>query len=160
MLKEGKVDLITAVAPFGFDPELQAFSHPLFTQEEAVGRTQMIVVVARKGFIDKNRAALVDFLEDYVAATRYLLDPAHRAEVVNLVTEVTKQKPDLYESWVFTKQDYYRDPDGLPNLRALQANVDLAKQLGFLRSGLDVAKYADLSLVQDAAKRLAGGASH
>ena len=74
-LKAGKVDLITAVAPFGFDPELQAFSRVLFTQPEAVGRTQMIVVVARKGFIEKNRAAMVDFLEDYISATRYLLDP-------------------------------------------------------------------------------------
>ena len=60
MLKEGKVDLVTAVNPFSFDPELTNFAHPLFTQEEAVGRTQMIVVVARQGFIEKNRAALVD----------------------------------------------------------------------------------------------------
>jgi NitT/TauT family transport system substrate-binding protein len=160
MLKEGKVDLITAVAPFGFDPELQAFSHPLFTQEEAVGRTQMIVVVARKGFIDKHRAALVDFLADYVAGTRYLLDPANRADVVRLVSDVTKQKPELYESWVFTKADYYRDPDGRPDLEALQANVDMAKRLGFLRATVDVAKYADLSLVEEAAKRLVTQANH
>ena len=153
-LKTGKVDLITAVAPFGFDPELTAFSHPLFTQVEAVGRTQMIVLVARKGFLDKNRAAVVDFLEDYIAGTRYLLDPAHRKEVVDLVCQVTKQKPELYENWVFTNQDYFRDPSGLPDLKALQANVDLAKELGFLKAPVGVATYADLSLVQEAAKRL------
>src|SRR5436190_15274070 len=32
MLKEGKADLITAVSPFGFDPELRAFARTLFTQ--------------------------------------------------------------------------------------------------------------------------------
>jgi len=37
MLKEGKVDLITAVPPFGADPELLSFSRTLFTQDEAMG---------------------------------------------------------------------------------------------------------------------------
>lgn len=155
MLKEKKVDLITAVNPFGFDPELTAFAHPLFTQLDAVGRTQMIVVVARKGFIEKNRDAMVDFIEDYVGATRRLLDPAHHDEAVQLVVDTTKQSADYFKDWVFTKQDYFRDPDGLPNLEALQANVDLAKKLGFLRADLDVAKYADLSLAREADKRLA-----
>src|SRR6059058_2109467 len=42
MLKEKKVDLITAVSPFGFDPELRAFARPLFRQVDAIGRSQMI----------------------------------------------------------------------------------------------------------------------
>src|ERR1700733_5371207 len=91
MLKEKKVDLITAVAPFGFDPELTTFAHPLFTQEEAVGRTQMIVLVARKGFLDKNREAMVDFLQDYIGAARFLGDPANRDQAVQLVVDATKQ---------------------------------------------------------------------
>src|SRR6185437_4800127 len=32
MLKDKKVDLISSPAPFGFDPELLAFAHPLFTK--------------------------------------------------------------------------------------------------------------------------------
>ena len=36
----------------------------LFKQTEALGITQMIVWTARKSFIDKNRAAMVDFMED------------------------------------------------------------------------------------------------
>jgi len=35
MLKEGKVDLIPAVLPFGMDPELRAFDRTLFTQADA-----------------------------------------------------------------------------------------------------------------------------
>ena len=154
MLKEGKVDLIPAVAPFGFDPDLQAFSRALFTQAQAVGRTQMIIQVARAGFLKEHRAAMVDFLEDYLRTLRYLSDPAHHDEAVALITEATRQQPTLYASWVFTRQDYYRNPRALPNLEALQANVDLAHRLGFLRSALDVRKYADLSLVEDAGKRL------
>lgn len=160
MLKEGKVDLISAVNPFGFDPELRAFSHPLFTQLDAVGRTQMIVLVARQGFIEKNRTALVDFLQDYIEATRRFDDPAHRDETVQLVSEVTKQPVDYFKDWVFTKKDYFRDPDVLPDLDALQQNVDLAQKLGFLRGRVEVSKYADLSLAKDAGRRIAGAANH
>ena len=71
-----------------------------------------------------------------------------------LITEATKQKPELYDSWAFTRRDYYRDPAALPNLDALQANVELAHKLGFLRASLDVKNYADLTLTEDAAKRL------
>jgi len=154
VLKEGKVDLITAVLPFGRDPELLSFSHPLFTQEEAMGRSQMIVRVVRDGFLQKHRSETLDFMEDYIHALRYLSDPAHRKEAVEIIAEATKQKPELYEDWVFTKQDYYRDPNALPNLEALQANVDLQHKLGFLRSPLDVKKYADLSIATEAARRL------
>ncbi len=154
MLKEGKVDLISAVAPFGFDPELRAFSRTLFTQKEAIGRTQMIVQVARAGFLNEHRAMMVDFLEDYLHTLRWLTDPAHHDAAVALIAEATKQKPALYASWVFTKQDYYRDPQALPDLKALQANIDLQHKLGFLRSDLDVEKYADLSLAKEAARRL------
>ena len=154
VLKEGKVDLITAVLPFGRDPELLSFSHPLFTQEEAMGRSQMIVRVVRDGFLQKHRSETLDFMEDYIHVLRYLSDPAHRKEAVEIIAEATKQKPELYEDWVFTKQDYYRDPNALPNLEALQANVDLQHKLGFLRSPLEVKKYADLSIATEAARRL------
>ena len=50
--------------------------------------------------------------------------------------------------------DYYRDPNAKPDLAALQRNVDTAAELGFFKSKLDVKKYSDLSLVEEAAKRL------
>ena len=153
MLKEGKVDLITSVLPFGRDPELMAISRPLFTQEEAIGRSQMIIRVARDEFLQKHRAVMVDFMEDYLHALHYLTDPAHHQEAVALVAEVTKQQPSFFEGWIFTAKDYYRDSKAQPDLEALQANVDLQHQLGFLRSPLDVKKYADLSIVTEAAER-------
>lgn len=151
MLSEKKVDLVSVPAPFGEDPDLNKFAHPLFTQEEAMGRSQMIVRVARAGFIDRHHQAMVDFLSDYLHALRYLLDPAHHDEAVKLATEATKQSADKYQSWFYTKGDYYRDPNGLPNLDALQKNVDLQHQLGFLRRQIDVSKYTDLSLIKAAA---------
>jgi NitT/TauT family transport system substrate-binding protein len=42
----------------------------------------------------------------------------------------------------------------IPNLEALQRNVDMTHDLGFIRAKLDVKQYTDLSIVQEAAKRL------
>jgi NitT/TauT family transport system substrate-binding protein len=157
MLKEGKVDLIPAVLPFGMDPELRGFTRTLFTQADAIGRSQMIVRVARDGFLKGHHAAMVDFMEDYLRALHYFQDPAHHAETVALLAEVTKRPAAFYESWAFNKDDYYRDPAALPNLDALQANIDLQQKLGFIRTAVDVKQQADLGIVKEAASRLTAG---
>jgi NitT/TauT family transport system substrate-binding protein len=154
MLKEGKVDLVTQPMPFGEDPELRAFAHPLFTQVEAIGRSQMIMRVAREPFLKEHRAAMVDFMEDYLRALRFFNDPKNHAEAIAILVQVTKRKPEVFEGWAFTKKDYYRDPNALPDLDALQKNVDLQKELGFLRTAVDMKKHADLSIAKEAAQRL------
>jgi sulfonate transport system substrate-binding protein len=155
MLKEKKVDLITAVSPFGFDPELKEFGRTLFRQVDAIGRSQMIVRVARDRFLKEHRDVMVDFMEDYLRTLHYLLDPAHHSDAVALLAQVTKREPAFYEAWAFNKQDYFRDPAALPDLDALQSNVDLQQSLGFLRTTIDVKQQADLSIVREAAERLA-----
>jgi sulfonate transport system substrate-binding protein len=42
----------------------------------------------------------------------------------------------------------------LPNLGALQKNIDMTHDLGFIKSSFDVKKYSDLSMIEEAAKRL------
>ena len=66
---------------------------------------------------------------------------------------MTKQPPEQF-SWAFTKADYYRDPNMLPNLTALQSNINMTRELGFVKIDIDVPKFADLSFAQEAAKRL------
>ncbi len=55
---------------------------------------------------------------------------------------------------LFTKNDYYRDPDMMPDLKALQRNVDTTADMGFIKSRFDVKQHSDLSLIEEAAKRL------
>lgn len=153
MLAEKKVDLVPGVLPFSLDPELRKIGTPLFKQSDAIGVTQMIVWTARKSFMDKNRAAMVDFMEDTLRIVRWYLDPANQKEAAEIAGRVTKQPAERF-SWVFTKNDSYRDPDMLPDLDALQRNVDMTRDLGFVKSRLDVKAYTDLSIVQEAAKRL------
>jgi NitT/TauT family transport system substrate-binding protein len=153
MLKEKKADLIPTVPPFNFDPELKQMSRVLFNSKDAIGVSQFIIWAARKSFIDKNRAAMVDFLEDMLIIERWFMDPKNKEEVKKIASKVTKAPPERF-GWLFTKDDYYRNPNMLPNLDALQSNINTTKELGFIKAPLDVKKYTDLSLVQEAAKRV------
>jgi NitT/TauT family transport system substrate-binding protein len=75
-------------------------------------------------------------------------------EAVKIAAKVSKQPPERFKGWLFTRTDYYRDPGMQPDLTAFQANMDLQRDLGLIKAGLDVKKYADLSIVQEAARRL------
>jgi NitT/TauT family transport system substrate-binding protein len=153
MLAEKKVDLIPAVLPFSLDPELKKIARTLFTSRDAVGVTQFVTWSARKPFIDAHRAALVDFLEDSIRIVHWYQDPKNHDAAADIASQLTKQPPERF-GWIFTKADEYRDRALLPNLGALQKNVDLTKELGFVNASFDVKTHSDLSLVEEAAKRL------
>jgi NitT/TauT family transport system substrate-binding protein len=154
-LASHKVDATTSAIPFSQDPELRRIARTLFTQKDAIGPSQMILWAARTGFIAKNRAALVDLLADTIRARRFYIDPANHAEAVKIAADFSKQPAASLEGWLFTKTgDYYHDPDDRPNMKALQANLDTQHDQGFLKAPLDVGKYADLSLVADALRKV------
>jgi sulfonate transport system substrate-binding protein len=153
ILKEKKADLVVGVLPFSYDPELNEFARPLFNTQSGIGSIALSFWAARKGFIDKNRAALVDLMEDYGAVLRWYYDPANHKEAVALTAGFLKRPPAAFESWLFTNKDFYRDPDGKPDLQVVQSSIDKVKELGFIKETLDVSKHADLTIVDEAAKR-------
>jgi len=154
MLEEHKADLVAGTPPFSFIAEAKGDVRTLFTSRDAVGPSDFIFDAARKPFIDKNRAALVDFTEDWIRSLRWFLDPAHHDEAVKIVADFTKLPPQGLTSWLFTHKDLYRDPDHRPNLAALQNNLNLQQELGFQKTHIDIAQFADLSLADEAAKRI------
>jgi sulfonate transport system substrate-binding protein len=153
MLAEKKVAMIQGTLPFSLDPELRQIARTLFTSKDAIGRSQFVAWTARKTFLDKNRAAMNDFMEDTMRIERWFLDPANHDEVMQIASRVTKQPRERF-SWAFTKQDFYRNPNMLPDLAALQSNVNMTRELGFVKIEIDVPKFSDLSFVQEAAQRL------
>jgi sulfonate transport system substrate-binding protein len=152
MLSEHKVDLVPAILPFALGPQYK-IARPLFSVHDAIGRSQFVVWTARKPFIDAHRAALVDFLGDSMRIERWYLDPKNHDAAAAIASQLTKQPAERF-GWIFTKQDYYRNPNMTPDLDALQKNVDVTKALGFVPASVDVKAHSDLSLIQEAAKRL------
>jgi hypothetical protein len=76
-----------------------------------------------------------------------------QARAVAIASKLTKLPPERF-TWLFTDKDYARNGNLMPDLKALQANVDQTQALGFYKAKLDVQKYSDLSIVQEAAARL------
>jgi ABC-type nitrate/sulfonate/bicarbonate transport system substrate-binding protein len=154
MLAEKKVDLIPGVLPFSMDPELRRIGRVLFTEADAIGVGELGVWAARADFLAKNRAAVVDFMEDYLRSVRFYTDPANHNEAVEIASNYSKLPPAAFDSWLFTRKDYYRPPKGLVDVNALQNTFAIQRDLGFLKKDIDAKKYMDMSLIEEAAKRL------
>ncbi len=133
MLAQKKADLASFVAPFSFDPELTQIGRPLFSQKDAHRHHADDRVGGAQGFLEKNRAAMVDFMEDALRVVRWYLDPKNHDAAVQIAARVTKQPPERFAGWLFTNKEYARSPDLLPDLAALQANIDVQRDLGFLQ---------------------------
>jgi ABC-type nitrate/sulfonate/bicarbonate transport system substrate-binding protein len=134
---------------------VQDATRALFTQRDALGPSAQVIWVARKGFLEKNRGVMVDFMADALRVRRYLTDPKNHEQVVNMVSRITKQPREQLDPWLFTDKDFYRAPDGVLDTNVLQKNIDKMVELGFLKNSIDVKKYQDMSIVKDAAARLA-----
>lgn len=153
VVTSGKVDLASISLPFSIAAEASGAVRTLFTMKDAIGESDMTIMAARAPFIARHRAALVDFLADMQRALRWFYDPANRPQVIAIIARATRQPPSAYADWLFTKRDDYRDPALRPSLAAVQADIDRQVELGFLKSTIDVAAYADLSLIEAAAQR-------
>jgi sulfonate transport system substrate-binding protein len=155
MLDDGKVDLINLVPQSEYMLKEGKY-RLLFTAAEAQGVSQAQVWAMRADTIAAHRAAFVDFFADHIGALRWLLDPAHHAEAIAIAVKVTKADPEAID-YVFTARDEYRSPDAAPDLAATQRAVDNDLKLGVIPKGLTVVpKYVDLSLVEEAKKRVDG----
>jgi sulfonate transport system substrate-binding protein len=153
MLAEKKADLVVGVKPFTEAPDFKAVYRVLFTQREAVGTSDMLFLTATAPFIQKNRAVLVDFFEDFIRSTRWYMDPENHDAVVDIVSRYTKVPPQQLQ-WIFTKQDFYRDPNLMPSTTDIQRSVDMLREFNLVRAALDVKPHMDLSIIQEAAQRI------
>jgi sulfonate transport system substrate-binding protein len=155
LLKEHKADLIASTRVLTADPATSSFARALFTQRDAIGRSEMALLVTRAAFLEKNRAVIVDYLEDSLRLLRWYANPAHRDDAVKAIADFTKQPPSAFSSWMFVAgEDFYHDPNGLPDLDALQANIEMQRDLGFVKGALEVKALAALNDVKEAARRL------
>lgn len=154
MLRQKKADLVIGIVPFIHQMEKKGNIRSLFKPEDAMGDVQSLVNVARTEFLTKNREAVIDFLEDYVAALHWFLDPKNNKEAVAITAAFTKRPAKAYEGWAFTKGDFYRDPNATPDIATLQRNLDTIHELGVLKKKIDVRPHVDLSYLEAAKKRL------
>ena len=153
-LESKKIDLGVMVQPQNLVANRKGTVEVLFTMNDALGPTETLNWIGKDEWMKKNKAVVVDFLEDNLRFRKWLLDPKNRKEAVALVSKVTKIPAADYEEWLFTKEDNYRDPMARPHAERLQKNINDLHKLKIVEDMIDVKKHVDTSYVDEAAKRL------
>jgi NitT/TauT family transport system substrate-binding protein len=152
-LETGRVDAGILVLPFNLLAAGKPL-RPVFSTADAFGPGEAVTWTARPDWVAQNRALLVDFVEDHLRFRHWALDPATRMEAVKLMAQVEKQTVDRYDSWLYTKKDNYRHPDGLIDLARYQKNIDDFHAAGLLPGTIDASKHVDTSIAREAAARI------
>ncbi|HEY3912029.1 MAG TPA: ABC transporter substrate-binding protein [Stellaceae bacterium] len=159
MLEEGKVDMIELLPQFAAELMTTGKYRVLFTAAEVHGISEAVFWCMRADFIAAHRPALIDFFADYMGALRWFLDPKNRNEGLAILAAAT-HKPVRDLEFAFTPHDFYRSPDLMPDIPAVQREIDEDVTLGVLPKRTVVSPdYVDLSLVEAAAKRVSAHGS-
>jgi len=156
MLRDGKIDCGNFIITIWNQAQKKGGLRKLFTNRDIYGESQELMYVARSEFIDSHRQVLVDFLEDLMRVTQWFLNPANHKEAVQLAAQHLKIPVDALEPWAFTKEDTYKDPFLVPNIQSVKRHVKWFYENKYISKPLDVDKYTDLSLIEQARKQLEG----
>jgi ABC-type nitrate/sulfonate/bicarbonate transport system substrate-binding protein len=155
MLRQGKTHVVVMPAPFLARAMRKGGIRILFRQRDGIGNAQFLFHAAKTDFIRKNRAVMVDLMEDYVRGTHWFLDPANRDAALDIVARITKRPKKAFTSWVFRKgKDLDHSKNGYLDTKALQRNVDVLHEFGILKKSFDVTKFVDHTLLDDANARI------
>jgi NitT/TauT family transport system substrate-binding protein len=150
MLEEGKVDMIELLPQFASELMATGKYRVLFTGTEVHGVSEAVFWCMRADFIAAHHPALIDFFADYMRAVRWFLDSRNRNEALAILVAVT-HKPLKDVEFAFTPHDFYRAPDLMPDIAAVEREIDEDVALGVLPEQIAVStKYVDLSLIKAA----------
>ncbi len=156
VLREKRADVSVFDPSFWAQAQASGGIRPLFYQRDALGTEQFLLYAVKADFAKKNRAVLIDWLEDYVSGMNWLFDPANRSAVLLRTAVVTKHKIETLQDWAFLEgKDWYHDPKGKLDLKALQSNIDMMTQFGILPRAIKVEAHSDELMVEEAGSRLA-----
>jgi NitT/TauT family transport system substrate-binding protein len=101
-----------------------------------------------------HRAEVIAFLHAYIRATRYLYDPANRADVIAIFAQYTKTSREIA---ALTYDLYVRDqvvaPEAALFLDGIAANIDALVAMGELAARPALAGFIDPSFLPDVAKK-------
>jgi sulfonate transport system substrate-binding protein len=156
LIENDKVDIVPVISPKSSKRfEDTGRYRPLFTAAQELGPNQAALWAIRAETIKQHRAALVDYFADAIRATHWFLDPANHAAAIAIAQSVTKEPKENID-YAFTARDVGRSPDLVPNVAAIQHEVDTAAELKLLPRKLTIAPGAvDLSMIAEAKTRLA-----
>jgi NitT/TauT family transport system substrate-binding protein len=158
LLEKHEVDCAIVLQP-GYRTLMKTGNYRvLFQGRDAFGATETVFLAGRKSWMQDHNAQVQDFMEDWVRSRRWFMAPANRTAAVGIVADFMHLPPEQLD-YLFTHDDYYRDPWSFPNIPGVQKPIDAAVQIGVLKQEIKVSPdHADLSFVEEAKKRIKANA--
>ncbi len=140
-LRKGQIQAGVFPQPFLYRAKSTGEFVELFKLTDIDPRFVQLINVFTKKFVKDNPAAVKAFIEDWKIAANYVVK--NRDEAIKVTSEVSKMPVDLLSKFLITKDDFYRDANGAPDLKALQANLDWLTERKILKKKIDVKNYYD-----------------
>ena len=150
-LREKKVDMVQFVPPFFQIARAKGGVRVVFTAAEVLGPVQALMLAARADFLQKNPRRVQAFFDDYYRFLQYALDPKNRDEMIEIGAKMQSIPPDRFRPWWNTQEDFFRSPDGLPNVEAIKKEMQLLKDFGIIDALVDIDRWVNLSFMRTAA---------
>ena len=147
MVIDGKADAAVLFQPFFEQAMAKGNLKVLYTASDIYGGpTDYVFMMFSNKFLNANKKAVGDYVQDYLIAANWMLD--NRDEAVKLFAEQWKLPVPVVDSYMLTKKDYLVRRDGTVSAKAIQPVIDALVANGFVAKGYDVAKYIDLSYLR------------
>ncbi len=150
-LREKKVDMVQFAPPFFQIARGKGGIRVLYTAAESLGPIQALILAARADFLQKNPRRLQAFFDDYYRFLQYALDPKNRDEMIEIGAKMQNIPPAVFKPWWNMQEDFYRTPDGLPNVEAIKAEMRVLKDFGIIEAIVDIDRWVNLSFMKAAA---------
>ena len=147
-----RVDCAVLVSPWYLHMEKKAGFRMLFTLGEVLGPQENVTWVGKPDWIAKNRAALVDFVEDHIRMRHWVQDAPTHDQALKLASQIEK-RPVEDIAYLWTKKDNFHHPDGQINVERMQKNFDDLVTFGLLPSRVEAAKHVDATIQREALAR-------
>ena len=137
-LRSGTVDMVPLTTPQYFIEKAKGNIRPLFNNNDVIPKIQVIVIYARKSFLEPGEKALRAFLSDYAAAAKYLAE--HPKEAILRMIKFKK----LDTKYADIVEDFYRDPNAVPSIEGMKYVMGVLYDSGVISEKLPDEKIADL----------------
>jgi ABC-type nitrate/sulfonate/bicarbonate transport system substrate-binding protein len=141
-LKSGKIDVGMFPQPFAAMAQKSEKVRVLYTSKDAVPyEEELMLIIARPAFLKQNPAAVKAFMSDVVQATHVYAQDPHGSRQALIDKHLVRVAPEVY----LDMKDYYRDPNCIPDLAALEKMQDDQIKAGFQTKRADLKARVDLS---------------
>ena len=150
-----RVDCAVMVSPWYLLMENKPGYRALFSLGDILGPQENVTWNGKPEWIAKNRAVLVDFLEDHIHMRHWVQDPKTHGEAIKLAAQLEK-RPAAEIAHLWTTQDNFHHPDAMINAERLQKNMDDLVTFGLLPAKVDVGKIVDPTIQREALARIKG----